>query len=152
MLSRMKRKSDTRALWSIVVFAYWNSCEDCVTVLKFPQLRQVLISLRCNSLCLRILRVSPYGNFASCLDMEQKDAFLYFLKLSTNKQKRKNKESFRPSNSNSISLAAVRAVEWRLVIFKTFHIIRLRLCSYFASELTNFHNWSQTFSFFRFVD
>ena len=86
----------------------------------------------------------------SCLDMEQKDAFLYFLKLSTNKQKRKNKESFRPSYSNSISLAAVRAVEWGLVIFKTSHIVRLRLCSYFASELTNFHNWSQTFLFPRF--
>ena len=60
-------------------------------------------------------------------------AFLYFLKLSTNKQKRKNKESFRPSYSNSISLAAVRAVEWGLVFFTTSNIIRLRLCSYFAS-------------------
>ena len=48
-------------------------------------------------------------------------------------KKRKNKESSRPSYSNSISLAAVRAVEWGLVIFMTSHIVRLRLCSYFAS-------------------
>ena len=30
----------------------------------------------------------------SCLDMEQKDAFLYFLKLLTDKEKWKNKKVF----------------------------------------------------------
>ena len=77
--------------------------------------------------------------------------YLFFEIILFKSEKRKNKESSRPSYSNSISLAAVRAVEWGLVIFMTSHIIRLRLCSYFASELTNFHNWSQTFLFPRFL-